>query len=243
MSISKIKSVVENWLSSRKVTFVINECDSGLRISLPNKYLYFPDRLHDHLVAEGYDIKMQKSRLNGKVIAELGDTTNMANDIKEKLLEATDNPKYVKTRSRNPAFTRRLEEALDGIAADFQPQDILDTLITAIKKLGLSNKMRRCGIKALVTKDRQFVTFVKETGGEKVRLLQVATQSISKPKDLETVLINLSDIADGKAPGASKLKMDQMKQVTSQISNIAKSHAVGDRQQQPDRSQFRGNTI
>lgn len=224
---------IKTWLTERNLEYTISESAGNLAVVLP---IYLKDRL-DALVQE----LNEEKRVCRKAV--VGNTVQLVlsgepqDTLAVRLKSVFESNSTMSVRLKNTPFTRLLSErleSLDGIAADFQPGDVISTLTKAIQQLGLHNKFGKLGIKMLVTKDKQYITFVREVEGQRVRLLQCATQSLVEPKELESILTDLLDIAEGHAPGASQLKLDRLKQISAQISDIARRHAMAGQRQEPN---------
>lgn len=222
---------IRKWLNFRNIEHTITESSDSSIVVLPIQYKYRVDPLINEL----RESNQQCDKVIIDKTVQLVLKGKPQNNLNIKLQSALVESAPVRVRKSNTKFSKVLSErlgALDGIGADFQPNDIISTLTKAIQKLGLHQKLLKLKIKMLVTKDKQYITFVRDAGGERIRLLQCATQTLTEPKDLEAVLSNLLDIADGKAPGASQLKLDQLKQISTQVSDVANQHAAASQQQQ-----------
>lgn len=130
-------------------------------------------------------------------------------------------------------FAAVLDEALDNVGIDFRPGDILKRLQTAMKQVGLADRLRAAGITARITSDQQYVTFRKRIGQEDIKLVQLAVQQLAEPKNLEMALQQLVDVASGNAPGAGEQQRQQLRDAEKVINQVASQYAANQPQQQP----------
>jgi len=122
-----------------------------------------------------------------------------------------------------------LTEDLDGIASEYQPTEILQFLKKAMEKLQLQQKLKTQNISAVVSKDRQYVTFKKNVGDQSVPILQASTVDLTNSKALGKFLDALNDLAIGKAPGAGEMQRNVWKKSEKQVRDVANKYAMANR--------------
>lgn len=137
-----------------------------------------------------------------------------------------------KHRKNKMKINEWLTEALDGIAAEYQPGDILKMLGKAMQKLKMVEKLQAANVKVGVSRDNQFITFTKKTNEGGIPLVQFAVQDLAEPKNMEMALNQIIDIATGGAPGSGDLKREQLKKVEKAISHLSKQYSVAAQAQQ-----------
>lgn len=126
-----------------------------------------------------------------------------------------------------------VSEALDGIAAEHQPSDILRQFSSALHELGLVDSLRAAGVINRLSRDKQVISFF--AGDEYGRNREIASYELAELAEsnaMENAIKDLADIARMRAPGTTDREIERVKDWEQQVRNIAKQHSPDQLQQQ-----------
>lgn len=148
-------------------------------------------------------------------------------------------PKH-KHRLRSPTvesttcFQRNLSEALDGMATpnDAQPGDLFKKFARALSVLGdqmgigpLQDHLKQRGIQYKKSNDGQsiilYVTNAQTNAPQPIA--RISSETLSKPNDFQTALLNMIDFSQGQAPGAFKQKQEELRAQEKAVREIAQA--------------------
>lgn len=225
---------IVNWLSERDIDYAIIKGKSDI--------LHIKEDIGRRLDPVIENEKVNFKRSHGNVFVSYGDKIGFDNYISESLRKSTkanksavDNPLneiLSERRSVKTKLSKVLGEALEGIAAEHQPQELLQSLNKAMLKLGLPQKLKNVNVTGKVSYDKQFITFIKDVNGESIQLMQIATEQLAEPRFMSSLLSSLMDVADAKAPGSGENQRNVIKNREKLVNNIAKQYVV--QKQQPE---------
>lgn len=118
-------------------------------------------------------------------------------------------------------------EALDGIAADYQPMDVLRQFESALKDLGLLSGLKNAGVTNKLSADKQIIHFyVPDADGRDREVAGYELTKLAEGNNMETAIKDLIDIARRRAPGTSDREADRIKEREAAIRNVAKQHSL-----------------
>lgn len=131
-------------------------------------------------------------------------------------------------------FNNQLHETLQGMATsnDVQPGDVFQKFAKALSVLGqqmggipLQDQLKQQGISWKKSDDGQnVVLFVTNAStNAPMAIAQISSETISKPNEFETALLQMIDFAKGKAPGAFKQEQAAMQAQEKAVREIAKA--------------------
>lgn len=127
-----------------------------------------------------------------------------------------------------PSIKATVSEALDGIAADYQPMDVLKQFEAALRDLGLLDKLKAANITNRLSPDKQIIHFYAGNDDGPNGRTEIAAYELVKlatGKEMEKAIKDLVDLARKRAPGTSEREAQAIKDREAQVRDIAKQHA------------------
>jgi hypothetical protein len=115
---------------------------------------------------------------------------------------------------------------LEGIAADYQPRDVLAQFKRALNDLGLIDSLRQSGIINRLSDDKQIIHFFIQDADRRPRevcsfeLLKLAESSV-----MEKAIKDLADLARRRAPGTSDLEAQRIRERDQYVKKVAQRRA------------------
>lgn len=140
----------------------------------------------------------------------------------------------VKHKIARGDFNKSLNEALDGLAtADgSQPSDLFNKFANSLALLGqqigigpLQDQLKQRGINWKKADDGQSIILYIINGSTNAQqpVARISAETLNKPSDFETQLLNILDFSRGEAPGTFKLKQQEAQAQEKAVREIAKS--------------------
>lgn len=129
---------------------------------------------------------------------------------------------------------KHVMEALDDMAAEFQPNDLFQAFGSALQSLGqamggrpLQDQLKDRGIKWKTTDDGQAIIFYVINGETKAQqpIGMITADSLQKPNEFQEELTTIIDYVRGEAPGTEKARREQVRDTEKQIRDIATQHS------------------
>lgn len=131
-------------------------------------------------------------------------------------------------------FDRALREYLEGMATptDAQPEDLFKKFANALKMVGqnigigpLQDRLNEQGIKWRRSQDGQSIIMyvVNAQTNAPQPIARITADTLSKPHDFETQLLNMVDFSEGNAPGAFKQRQEELREREKIVRDIARA--------------------
>lgn len=122
-------------------------------------------------------------------------------------------------------FSRPLSEDMSGLAAAYQPNDILQRLKQAMHDLKITDELRKSGITNKVSPDRQTVRFyITDAQGREREIASYEIIKLADASTMEKALKDLRDLASNRAPGTTDREMEALRNKEAELRKIAKKH-------------------
>lgn len=117
-------------------------------------------------------------------------------------------------------------EALDGIAADYQPMDVLRQFEGALRQLGLLDNLRAAGVTNRLSRDKQVLHFyVSDSSGLEREVASYELVKLAEGNTMETAIKDLKDLARRRAPGTTDREIEHINDQQKKIREVAKQHS------------------
>jgi len=131
-------------------------------------------------------------------------------------------------------FSKQLNETLQGMATpdDAQPGDLFAKFAKSLSVLGqnigtgpLQDQLRKQGINWKKSDDGQAIILyiVNAQTNAPQPIARINAETLAKPSDFETQLLNIMDFAKGDAPGSFKQRQAELQAQEKAVREIAKS--------------------
>lgn len=122
---------------------------------------------------------------------------------------------------------RRLREDLEGVAAEHQPEEVLDRLEAALRDTKLIPALKKAGVSNKLSDDRQRIIFfiIDETGNEH-EVITFELTALGDQNEMRKALDYLHDLTRQQAPGTRELQRKKIKDEETKLNTIAKTYAM-----------------
>lgn len=122
--------------------------------------------------------------------------------------------------------TEVVQEALDGIAADFQPIDVLKQFESALRELGLLDSLKLAKVTNRLSRDKQVLYFyVPDVDGREREVASYELVKLAEGNNMEQAIKDLADMARRRAPGTTDRESQQIKDREQKIREVAKKNS------------------
>lgn len=125
-------------------------------------------------------------------------------------------------------------ENLDGMGAEFQPNQLFQAFAAALQSLGqamgvgpLQDQLKKRGIKWKTSDDGQAIIFFVLNGTTHAEqpIGMISADTLGKPNEFQEQLTSIIDYVRGEAPGTERARREQVRDTEKQIRDIANQHA------------------
>jgi len=126
-------------------------------------------------------------------------------------------------------------QGLQGLGAEYQPGDLFQRFAQAMQVLGqqlhlgapLQDLLKKQGISWKKSDDAQAVIFFVKNAATNAPqpIARIGYQTLSKPQDFQTQLMNMLDFAKGQAPGTEQQKYEEAQEAQKQMRELANQFA------------------
>lgn len=136
-----------------------------------------------------------------------------------------------------------VNEALDGIAADYQPMDVLKHFESALRDLGLLDSLKAAEVTNKLSSDRQVIHFyISDADGRQREVASYELIKLAEGNNMEKAIKDLVDISRKRAPGTADREAQHVKDREQYIRDVAKQYSLdGEEEQQAPGQQAVGS--
>jgi len=114
-------------------------------------------------------------------------------------------------------------EALDGIAAEYQPMDVLKQFESALRKLGLLDTLKAAGVTNKLSRDKQILHFyINDGDGRQREIASYELVKLAEGNNMEKAIKDLTDVGRKRAPGTTDREVQQVRDKEQKIRQVAK---------------------
>lgn len=128
-----------------------------------------------------------------------------------------------------PTRKHGLNEGLKGVAAQFQPGDLLKRMEKAMDDLGLIDALKDAGITNRLSRDGQTIRFfITDAEGRGREVAAYELSQLGDGKAMEQALSDLRDLAKNRSPGSTKRELDNIRNQEKTVKDVAKRYVPKD---------------
>ena len=130
-----------------------------------------------------------------------------------------------------------LEASMQGIAAEFDPNEVRQSMSLIMQNLGLSKALADAGIKNKLSEDGLYVVFyVINQDGAPQPIIRYELTSLGEEAKMYEALDYLADLAKRKAPGTSKQDREKRQKEEKKLREVIKANLPQHRDNQQDQT-------
>lgn len=123
----------------------------------------------------------------------------------------------------------KINESLDGIAADNQPSEMMSRLSSAMRDVGLIDALHKANITNKLSSDGQVISFyIVDADGREREIQSYELTKLGNGNNLEKVLKDLRDLSQHRAPGTTDRQLQRVRDAEQTLRNIAKKYTPQD---------------
>lgn len=121
---------------------------------------------------------------------------------------------------------RVVQEALDGIASDYQPTDVLKQFERALSELGVLDSLKVANVTNRLSKDKQVIHFyVKDADGREREVAGYELVKLAEGNAMEQAIKDLIDLGRKRAPGTTEREAQAIKDREQKVRETAKAYS------------------
>lgn len=157
----------------------------------------------------------------------------------------SESPFHTATRRRQRQTPQQsVNEGLKGVAAHYQPVDILKRVEKAMVDLGLVDALKAAGITNRLSSDKQVLRFfITDAEGRAREILAYDLVKLGEANEFERALKALRDLAHNRSPGSSDREMERIRDQETIVKDTAKKYTPQKPEEGPTKPLMAGSPM